>query len=216
MKIGVLHAERAGVEVFSGEYVPTSLVAQGMTGFFAGRPRPAPVFRVIHLLVDKGVAEPRVTLAGEDVPLTLIAGRPGREAGHAGARRADRGAAVGGPAQGAAQTPRLRAQRRQGQPRQHRPDRPPAGVRARPIAAQVTAERVEEFFAHNLRDDAEVKRWAMPGLDAINIIMTQVLGGTGGTSTLRYDPQAKSYAAMLLTMPIEIDADVAALLEAAR
>jgi len=40
MKLGVLHAERAGVEVFSGEYVPTSLVAQGMTGFFAG-PAPA-------------------------------------------------------------------------------------------------------------------------------------------------------------------------------
>jgi hypothetical protein len=84
------------------------------------------------------------------------------------------------------------------------------------IAAQVTAERVTNFFAHDLRDDAEVKRWAMPGLDAINIIMTQVLGGTGGTSSLRYDPQAKSYAAMLLTMPIEIDAEVAALLEAAR
>jgi len=56
----------------------------------------------------------------------------------------------------------------------------------------------------------------VPGLDAINIIMTEVLGGTGGTSTLRYDPQAKSYAAMLLTMPIDIDAEVAALLEAPR
>src|SRR3954453_1185480 len=71
-----LHAGGAGVEVFSGEYVPTSLVAQGMTGFFAGRPRPAPVFRVIHLLVDKDMAAPRVTLAGEEVPLTLSPGDP--------------------------------------------------------------------------------------------------------------------------------------------
>ena len=81
MKLGVLHAERAGVEVFSGEYVPTSLVAQGMTGFFAGRPRPAPVFRVIHLLVDKGMLEPQVTLAGEDVPLTLSPGDPDAKPG---------------------------------------------------------------------------------------------------------------------------------------
>ena len=79
----------------------------------------------------------------------------------------------------------------------------------------MTAERVGDFFAHDLRDDAVIKRWAVPGLDAINIIMTEVLGGTGGTSTLRYDPQAKSYAAMLLTMPVAVDAEVAALLEAA-
>jgi hypothetical protein len=214
VKVGVLHAERAGVEVFSGEYVPTSLVAQGMTGFFAGRPRPAPVFRVIHLLVDKGVAEPRVTLAGEDVPLTLSPGdagvKPGTpvldeptEAPPGGIRRVPLKRLVYGRSGDKGNLANIGLIAR-------RPEFAPT------VAAQVTAERVEEFFAHNLRDDAEVKRWAMPGLDAINIIMTQVLGGTGGTSTLRYDPQAKSYAAMLLTMPIAIDAEVAALLEAAR
>ncbi|HEY1510964.1 MAG TPA: hypothetical protein VGF93_18285 [Solirubrobacteraceae bacterium] len=31
-----------------------------------------------------------------------------------------------------------------------------------------------------------------------------VLGGSGGTSTLRYDPQGKSCAAMLLTIPVEV------------
>jgi hypothetical protein len=214
VKIGVLHAERAGVEVFSGEYVPTSLVAQGMTGFFAGRPRPAPVFRVIHLLVDKGMAEPRVTLAGEDVPLTLSPGDPAVKPGTPVLDEPTKA-----PPGGTWRVPLKRlAYGRSGD----KGNLANIGVIARrpefasTIAAQVTAERVTDFFAHDLRDDAEVKRWAMPGLDAINIIMTQVLGGTGGTSSLRYDPQAKSYAAMLLTMPIEIDAEVAALLEAAR
>ena len=40
----------------------------------------------------------------------------------------------------------------------------------------------------------------MPGLSAINFILEGVLGGHGGTSTLRYDPQGKSYGAMLLGM----------------
>jgi len=213
MKLGVLHAERAGVEVFSGEYVPTSLVAQGMTGFFAGRPRPAPVFRVIHLLVDKGILDPKVTLAGEDVPLTLSPGDPDAKPG---TPVLDEPKATLG---GTTRVPLKRlALGRSGD----KGNLANIGLIARrpefaaTIAEQVTAERVADFFAHDLRDDAVVKRWAVPGLDAINIIMTEVLGGTGGTSTLRYDPQAKSYAAMLLTMPIDIDAEVAALLEAPR
>ncbi len=211
MKLGVLHSERAGVEVFSGEYVPTSLVAQGMTGFFAGRPRPAPVFRVIHLLVDKGMAAPRVTLAGEDVPLSLSPGDPDAKPGTPLLAEP-----TAPPAGGTTQVPLKRlAYGRSGD----KGNLANIGLIARrpefaaPIAAQVTAERVAAFFAHVLRDDAVVRRWAVPGLDAINIIMTEVLGGTGGTSTLRYDPQAKSYAAMLLTMPIAVDAEVAALLE---
>lgn len=213
VKLGVLHAERAGVEVFSGEYVPTSLVAQGMTGFFAGRPRPAPVFRVIHLLVDKGMLEPRVTMAGEDVPLALSPGYPAAKPGTA---VLDEPKAT---LSGTTKVPLKRlAYGRSGD----KGNLANIGLIARrpefaaTIAEQVTAERVSSFFAHDLRDDAVVKRWAVPGLDAINIVMTEVLGGTGGTSTLRYDPQAKSYAAMLLTMPIEVDAEVAALLEADR
>jgi hypothetical protein len=213
VKLGVLHAERAGVEVFSGEYVPTSLVAQGMTGFFAGRPRPAPVFRVIHLLVDKGMLDPKVILAGEEVPLTLS---PGDASAKPGTPVLDEPKATLG---GTTQVPLKRlAYGRSGD----KGNLANIGLIARrpefasTIAEQVTAERVGSFFAHNLRDDAVIKRWAVPGLGAINIIMTEVLGGTGGTSTLRYDPQAKSYAAMLLTMPIAVDAEVAALLEDAR
>ena len=46
----------------------------------------------------------------------------------------------------------------------------------------------------------------MPGLHAINFVLEGALGGRGGTSTLRYDPQGKSFAAMLLEMPIRVPA----------
>jgi hypothetical protein len=41
----------------------------------------------------------------------------------------------------------------------------------------------------------------------MNFLLDGVLGGSGGTSTLRYDPQGKSYAAMLLTVLIRVPAD---------
>jgi hypothetical protein len=158
------------------------------------------------------MATPRVTLAGADVPLTLSPGDPDASPGTP--LLDEPGEA---PPRGTTQVPLKRlAYGRSGD----KGNLANIGLIARrpefaaTIAAQVTAERVAAFFAHNLRDDAVVKRWAMPGLDAINVVLTEVLGGTGGTSTLRYDPQAKSYAAMLLTMPVAVDAEVAALLEA--
>jgi hypothetical protein len=70
------------------------------------------------------------------------------------------------------------------------------------IRDQVTTERVAAFFAHY--QPSSVRRWELPGLGAVNFLIDGVLGGSGGTSTLRYDPQGKSYAAMLLTIPIEV------------
>lgn len=63
------------------------------------------------------------------------------------------------------------------------------------IREQATAGRVAEAFARLL--EGEVMRWKIPGLDAINIVLRD-LGGRGGTSSLRIDPQGKSYAAILL------------------
>ena len=41
----------------------------------------------------------------------------------------------------------------------------------------------------------------------MNYLLDGVLGGRGGTSTLRYDPQAKSYGAMLLALPVTVPAE---------
>jgi hypothetical protein len=68
------------------------------------------------------------------------------------------------------------------------------------IRSQVTAARVREVFGAWLEGD--VRRYELPGLDAINIVLTDVLGGRGGTSSLRLDPQGKSYAAILLDLPV--------------
>src|SRR5690606_28443329 len=71
------------------------------------------------------------------------------------------------------------------------------------LAAGVDAPRVAAFFAHYL--EGEVRRYVLPGFHALNFLLEDVLGG-GGTASLRYDPQAKTYAQMLLDLPVEVPA----------
>src|SRR5205814_1479797 len=79
LKVGVRHARREALEIFAGEYAPMALVAQGMAGTFAGRPRPAPVIRVFHLLVDKKHTPVRFTLDDEVRDVPIAPGSPDAE-----------------------------------------------------------------------------------------------------------------------------------------
>jgi len=73
------------------------------------------------------------------------------------------------------------------------------------IAEQLTEAVVKDYFSHLV--DGDVVRYFVLGLNAFNFLLTSALGG-GGTASLRLDSQAKTFAQMLLSMPIEIDADV--------
>ena len=69
------------------------------------------------------------------------------------------------------------------------------------IREQVTPQRVAQYFKHYLKGD--VTRWELPGVHAFNFLLTEVLGG-GGIASLRYDPQGKAYASMLLDLPVRV------------
>ncbi len=131
VKIGVRHSDEAALELFSLEYAPMALVAQGMTGFFAGRPRVAPSIGVYHLLVSKSsvpvTVRDRRRRAGSPDRRAVI---PTRAVGTAGARRPGANSPHQRAGLRAAAATGLRAQRRQGKQRQHRRDRPPARVLA--------------------------------------------------------------------------------------
>jgi hypothetical protein len=209
LKVGVRHAERGALEIFAGELAPTGLVAQGMTGIFAGRPRPAPAIEIYHLLVDKADVPVRVRIDEETIPVEVAVGEDRDVSTPALAEDGATGPdGTGSAANGYVRVPLRRlAYGRSGD----KGNLANIGLIARrpefldSIREQVTANRVASFFGHLLR--GEVRRWDVPGMNAINITLDQVLGGMGGTSTLRYDPQGKSYAAMLLTMPIAVPAE---------
>ncbi|WP_249011419.1 acyclic terpene utilization AtuA family protein [Conexibacter sp. DBS9H8] len=217
LKIGVRHPDKAALEIFAQEFAAFGLVAQGMTGVFAGRPRVAPVFRVLHLLVDKATTPVTVRIAGESRTVAVAPGVAGPPVetptvalvlGPVPDESASSAAAGGGPAADRVEVPlRALAWARSGD----KGDRANIGVIARRpeflpvIREQLTVERVAQFFAHY--SPSAVRCWELPGLNALNFLLDDVLGGTGGTSTLRYDPQGKSYAAMLLTVGIEVPRD---------
>ncbi len=200
VKIGARHPERGALEVFAAEFVPFGVVAQGMAGVFAGRPRPAPVYRVYQWLQDKGTVNASVRLGGEDTPVEVSLGAEGALA--SSAPLGEEAATV--PSGGRTVPLRALAYARSGD----KGDGANIGLMARHpdflaiIREQVTAERVRSIFSHY--DPGEIRRWELPGLNAMNIVIDGVLGGQGGTSTLRYDPQGKSYGAMLLTLPVVV------------
>jgi hypothetical protein len=74
------------------------------------------------------------------------------------------------------------------------------------LLAQLTEARVADYFAHCL--EGSVKRFEMPGLDALNFVLNDALGGGGGAS-LRVDSQGKSFAQMLLSMTVKVPSKMA-------
>jgi hypothetical protein len=202
VKIGLRHERREALEIFSREYASLSLVAQGMTGFFSGRPKVGPVFEVFHLLVEKSMVPIGVRLGEERVEVPVRRGDRDAQVGTKPMEEHDVPHAIGGL------TVPLRriAFGRSGD----KGNKANIGLIARRpefvtvIREQVSAERVAAFFHHYL--DGDVERWDLTGLGAINILLDDVLGGRGGNSSLRFDPQGKSYAAMLLSMPVSVPA----------
>ncbi|KAL7747876.1 hypothetical protein RI367_006811 [Sorochytrium milnesiophthora] len=66
------------------------------------------------------------------------------------------------------------------------------------VLEQVTASRVQQQMQHLLHPQAsQVRRYELPGVHGVNLVLTHALGG-GGLSSLRVDRQGKTYAQQLL------------------
>jgi hypothetical protein len=71
-----------------------------------------------------------------------------------------------------------------------------------PLLARVlTPEAVHAHLAHLV--EGPVDRFDWPGLGGWNFVLRRALGG-GGVASLRYDPQGKSYAQILLDFPVRV------------
>ena len=70
------------------------------------------------------------------------------------------------------------------------------------IAAQLTGERVKEFFGELVL--GHVERFELPNLGALNFLLHEALGG-GGTLSLRVDAQGKTFGAALLGFAIDAE-----------
>jgi hypothetical protein len=73
------------------------------------------------------------------------------------------------------------------------------------ISENLTEKRIADWFSHIL--NGRVERFYMPGINAINFLMHDALGG-GGVGSMNVDVQGKTYAQQLLMMPIDVPVDL--------
>ena len=73
------------------------------------------------------------------------------------------------------------------------------------IQRALSSEAVANYFSHVL--DGKVLSWDVPGINGLNFLLMNSLGG-GGMASMNIDPQGKSYAQQLLEYEIPIDKDL--------
>jgi len=201
LKIGVRHPMKEALEIFSREVTSAGTsMAPGLTGLFGGRPKVTPVVRHFPFLLGKDKVQVSYDLG--DGPVVVDCTPPETEPAEAQAFSVSHETYT--PSGHTTQVPLIRlAHGRSGD----KGNDANIGIIARNPAylpllrGALTADAVERYFDHLL--DGGVTRYEWPGISALNFLLHDVLGG-GGMASLRYDPQGKAFAQMLLDYPIAV------------
>src|SRR5262245_52061282 len=201
MRLAVSHPDKKALEIFVREISPAGTSwSPGTTGSLnAGRPGVSPQIKQFAFLLPKTEAGARVSIdsATEDVAVPRGKAdplRPGTDADSSGPQL---------PAD-AATVPLIRiAHGRSGD----KGDHSNVGIVARKpeylpwIRSQVTAAAVRDYLRHLVKGN--VTRYSLPGINALNFVLEQALGG-GGMASLRNDPLGKGMAQLVLAMPVRL------------
>lgn len=208
IKIAAKHPDAIGIGVLLKEMTGLALATPpGLSGFAGARPKPSPVVRLFSFLLDKSQLEITLDVEGESEVLSPETGTALDVA------TLERPAPPAAPSEDEfVEVPLVAlAWGRSGD----KGDKANVGVIARKaeylpyIWRTLGEDTVAACFAHFLgSSDAgdavdRVHRYLLPGSNAINFLLHNVLGG-GGVASLRNDPQGKGYAQLLLDHPIQV------------
>ncbi len=200
LKIALSHTDKTALEIFSREFIPAATsMAPGITGFAGGRPKVQPLVRLFSCLVPKSALDVAVEIDGQRLPV------PFSEAPLQPRPVPPPPEDVKVAANGATVPLIAVAHGRSGD----KGDKANISVLARRpeylplLRSQVTSAAVKHWLSHLVLGSVERFEW--PGLSGFNFLLHEALGG-GGTASLRYDPQGKALAQMLLDLPIAVPA----------
>lgn len=204
LRLSARHRRREALEILAREAAsPVTSMAPGTTGYIGGRPAVQSVIRLFSFLLARGDVPVTVDLDGTRIPVAAGLSAPGI------ARLP-----VAPESQGPVLAPTVEepevalplivlAHGRSGDKGDsanvaiiaRQPDYLPVLRRA------LTEEVVADYFRHLCA--GRVRRFEVPGVHGFNFLLENALGG-GGVASLRIDPQGKTYAQMLLSLPIEV------------
>ncbi|MHC0019465.1 acyclic terpene utilization AtuA family protein [Acinetobacter pittii] len=204
VKIALKHMFKEACMFFASEIAQASTgMAPALAGIVGGRPKASPVIKLFSFLIDKNQVSVEIDFEGKRYPVEIPQGvsteqLPTLKAGENAIYQGDE-----------IEVPLIEiAHARSGDKGNHSN----IGVIARKaeylpwIRAALTEEAVASYMQHVL--DAEkgrVIRYELPGLNALNFMLENALGG-GGVASLRIDPQGKAFAQQLLDMPVKVPA----------
>ena len=204
MKIAAKHPDAMGIGILLKEAVGLGLATPpGLSGFAGGRPKPSPVVRLFSFTIPKSQVSVGILLNGSETACDENYGQPLDTASIVRPR-----APAAGESSATTEVPLVAlAWGRSGD----KGNKANIGIIARKpgylpyIYQALTESVVTERFAHFLADTGpgKVERFLLPGSNAINYLLHDVLGG-GGVASIRNDPQAKGYAQLLLSCPIRV------------
>lgn len=207
VKMAVTHAVKEACLFFASEIAQAATgMAPGLTGIVGGRPKASPVIKLWSCLVPKNQLSVEIDHQGQRLPVTIAQTQSTPEAPlPAGESAQLQGTEI--------EVPLIKlAWARSGD----KGNASNIGVIARHphylpwIRAALTEAAVAAYMAHVLDgDNSVVSRFELPGLDALNFLLSNALGG-GGMASLRIDPQGKAFAQQLLEMPVKIPANLLA------
>ncbi len=204
VKIAVKHMFKEACMFFASEIAQASTgMAPALAGIVGGRPKASPVIKLFSFLIDKNQVSVEIDFEGKRYPVEIPQGvfteqLPTLKAGENAIYQGDE-----------IEVPLIEiAHARSGDKGNHSN----ISVIARKadylpwIRAALTEQTVASYMQHVL--DAEkgrVIRYELPGLNALNFMLENALGG-GGVASLRIDPQGKAFAQQLLDMPVKVPA----------
>jgi len=206
LKMGVRHANKEAVQIFSKEIAPAATsMTPSMTGFFSGRPNVVPVIKLFSFLIEKTKIPVNIVCGEEAQNIPIPAGQalPPLEkktsTSKAQNTQNDTSNTIDIPLSALAWA-------RSGD----KGDHANIGIIARhinflPIIEQHLTEDVVAYrFKHFVKGCVE--RFPLPGVNAFNFMLYNALGG-GGVASLRIDPQAKAFGQILLDMTLALPTD---------
>lgn len=204
VKIAVKHMFKEACMFFASEIAQASTgMAPALAGIVGGRPKASPVIKLFSFLIDKNQINVEIDFDGSRYPVEIPRGISTEQFNTlaAGESAVYQGNEI--------EVPLIEiAHARSGDKGNHSN----IGVIARKaeylpwIRAALTEQTVASYMQHVLDAEKErVIRYELPGLNALNFMLENALGG-GGVASLRIDPQGKAFAQQLLDMPVKVPA----------
>ncbi|KAL6072575.1 Terpene utilization protein AtuA [Balamuthia mandrillaris] len=209
LSLSAHHNDMKALAIFGREVAPAATgMAPGITGGGSGRPRPQPLIRHSAVLVRKEVVPAIIAVGPTSQPREIPALLPScSSSASCSQRREQEEEWKGFPSSGVEGMVKVPLVAlcfgRSGD----KGDVANVGIIARrreyyPFLKRIlTSEVVHEYFAHLVK--GKVVRYELPGIHALNFVLTDSLAG-GGLSSLNIDRQGKAYAQMLLSYEVTV------------